>query len=127
MKVLIIDDDKFVSTLLESELRQDNNEVRSFSDGEHGLAEALDWKPDVIVLDLIIPKKDGFEVLQALHLSREKQHPAVFIFSSLSQPHDMEEAIALGARGYFMKGEHTVHHIVEAIRELSQSTHPTNS
>ncbi len=115
MKVLVIDDDKFFRTLLESELRQENMEVMLAGDGEDGIKKTKEWKPDAIVLDLILPKKDGFEVLGALKEMPEGKNAAIFVFSTLSQEHDKTEALNLGARKCFMKGEHTVHHIAEAI------------
>lgn len=118
MKVLIIDDDNFLRTLLESELKQENIEVLLAYDGEDGIAKAKAWKPDVIVLDLIIPKKDGFEVLDVLRETPEGKRAVIFVFSSLAQEHDKSEALALGAREYFTKGEDTVHHIADTIRLL---------
>ncbi len=118
MKVLVIDDNKFFRTLLEAELAQENMEVMLASDGEEGIKKTKEWKPDAIVLDLILPKKDGFEVLEALKEMPEGRNAAIFIFSTLSQEHDKSEALGLGAQKYFMKGEHTVHHIAEAIHAV---------
>ena len=115
MKVLVIDDDRFFRTILESELRQENMEVLLANNGEEGISMTKELKPDAIVLDLILPKKDGFEVLTALKDLPARDRPAVFVFTSLSQEHDKFEAISLGALQYFTKGEHTVHHIAEAI------------
>ncbi len=121
MKVLVIDDDKFLSTLLESELHQANMEVAVVAGGEEGIQKVKEWKPDVVVLDLILPKTDGFEVLEKIHNLPEAKHATIFIFSTLAQEHDKEEALSLGATAYFMKGENTVHNIVEAICVLPPS------
>ena len=121
MKVLVIDDDKFLRTLLQSELEQANIQVVIAGDGDDGIAKAKSEKPDAIVLDLILPKRDGFELIEELKKTPEGKHAAIFIFSDLSQDHDKEEALRLGAKGYFKKGEHTVHHIVEAIIALAIS------
>ena len=118
MKVLIIDDDKFLTTLLESELHQANIEVAIASSGDDGIKKAKEWKPNVVVLDLILPKTDGFEVLEKIHNLPEAKHTTIFIFSTLAQEHDKSEALSLGAEAYFMKGENTVHNIVEAICAL---------
>ena len=63
MKVLVIDDDKFFRTILESELRQENIEVMLAKDGEEGILKTKEWKPDAIVLDLILQKKDGLRII----------------------------------------------------------------
>ncbi len=115
MKVLIIDDDKFLGTLLESELHQANIEVTIATSGDDGIQKVKEWKPDVVVLDLILPRTDGFEVLEKIHNLPEAKHTTIFIFSTLAQEHDKAEALALGAKAYFMKGENTVHNIVDAI------------
>lgn len=121
MKVLVIDDDKFLRTLLQSELEQANMQVVIASDGEEGIAKVKTEKPDAIVLDLILPKRDGFELMEELQKIPEGKRAAIFIFSDLSQDQDKQEALRLGARGYFKKGENTVHHIVEAISALAIS------
>ncbi len=121
MKVLVIDDDKFLRTLLQSELEQANIQVVIATDGDDGIAKAKSEKPDAIVLDLILPKRDGFELIEELKKTPEGKHAAIFIFSDRAQDHDKEEALRLGAKGYFKKGEHTVHHIVEAIIALAIS------
>jgi DNA-binding response OmpR family regulator len=118
MKVLVIDDDKFLRSLLESEMRQENLDVFLVENADDAVAKLKAWKPDAIVLDLILPKKDGFELLSELRATAEGKHAPIFIFSSLAQAHDQEEALALGARAYFIKGSHTVHQVVEAITAL---------
>ena len=118
MKVLVIDDDKFTRTLLESKLRQENIDVALASDGDEGIQKVKEWKPDVIVLDLILPKRDGFELLEVLKKTPEGKHAEIIVFSTLSQERDKAEALSLGAKAYFMKSENTVHHVVEAITAL---------
>ncbi len=114
MHILVIDDDKFFRTLFESEFRQVNAEVALAEDGEEGLLLAKKTKPDIVILDLILQKKDGFEVLAELKRTPEIRETKVIVFSSLSQDHDKEEALALGAREYFLKGRHTVQDVVQA-------------
>jgi two-component system alkaline phosphatase synthesis response regulator PhoP len=114
MHILVIDDDKFFRTLFESEFRQVNVEVALAEDGEEGLLLAKKTKPDIVILDLILQKKDGFEVLAELKRTPEIRETKVIVFSSLSQDHDKEEALALGAREYFLKGRHTVQDVVQA-------------
>jgi two-component system, OmpR family, response regulator VicR len=122
MKVLIIDDDKFLCTMLESALRQENYDVAVTHDGDDGVTKLLSWKPDAIILDIILPKKDGFEVLDTIKNSSQTKNIPVFIFSSLSQEQEKKEMVRLGARGYFSKGTETVHHLVEAINKLRGSS-----
>jgi two-component system, OmpR family, alkaline phosphatase synthesis response regulator PhoP len=118
MNVLIIDDDKFFRTLFEAEFRQVNAEVTLASDGEEGLALAKKIHPDVIICDLILQKKDGFELLADLTKTPEGKNAKIFVFSSLAQEHDKEEALNLGAHAYFFKGKQTVQDVVQAACSL---------
>jgi len=118
MKVLIIDDDKFTRTVYESELHQENIDAVLAEDGERGLALARESKPDLILLDMILPKKSGFEVLEDLQRDPELQNIPVVIFSSLRQQHDIDEAMKLGAVQYLPKDSHSPKQIVEEIKKI---------
>jgi CheY-like chemotaxis protein len=116
MNVLVIDDEKFVRNVFASELGQENISVTLAEDGEKGLKLAREKKPDVIVLDLILPKKDGFEVIGELRNIPELKHTLIYVFSGLAQEHDKQEALSLGVSAYFPKNQFTVHQVVDAIR-----------
>lgn len=118
MKVLIIDDDKFIRTVYESELHQENIDAVLAEDGERGLALARESKPDLILLDMILPKKSGFEVLEDLQRDPELQNIPVVIFSSLRQQHDIDEAMKLGAVQYLPKDSHSPKQIVGEIKKI---------
>ena len=119
MKVLIIDDDKFIRNLFISELTQENFVVITAPEGVSGVELIKSEKPDVVVLDLLLPGLDGFGVLEAVKKLPDdvRAHIALFVFSSLGQEHDREEALALGATGYFPKDHATVRKVIDAIRE----------
>ena len=119
MKVLVIDDEKFIRNVFASELAQENIDVATASDGEEGLVKAKEWHPDVIVLDMILPKRDGFELLELFRKMPELKGVAVYAFSELAQEHDKTEAMELGAIEYFSKDQHTVRQVVDAIRARS--------
>jgi CheY-like chemotaxis protein len=127
MKVLVIDDDKFIRSLLVSELVQENLFAETASDGEAGFAKILEWHPDVVVLDLILPKQDGFAVLEKIKKLPPdiRGHLSVYVFSSLGQEHDRDEALALGATAYFSKNNTTVRNIIEIIRAKFLGTTPS--
>ncbi len=98
MKILLIDDDAFFRQLYSDKLRQKGAEVVTVGDGEDGLRKVSEFVPDIVLLDLIMPKKDGFEFLRSLTV----QVP-VLVFSTLGQEKDIEEAMKLGAKGYVNK------------------------
>jgi DNA-binding response OmpR family regulator len=118
MKVLIIDDDRFITSLFTSEFAQENIAAPVAHDGVEGLALLEAEQPDVVVLDMILPKKDGFEMLEHIAAMKGKR-PVVYAFSSLAQENDREEALRLGAKEYFVKDRNTVRQVVEAIRSLA--------
>lgn len=103
MKILIIEDDAFFQRFYATKLTENGFEVVTASDGEEGLAKIAQTQPDVILLDMIMPKKDGFEVLQEIAKMPNAVHIPVIIFSSLGQEKDVQRAKELGAVDYINK------------------------
>jgi DNA-binding response OmpR family regulator len=103
MKILLIEDDKFFREFYSSKLREKNIEVDTAQDGEEGLAKIQSFIPDVVLLDIIMPKKNGFDVLTELGRLQLLPRLPVLVFSTLGQEKDVEEARKLGARGYVNK------------------------
>jgi len=120
MRVLLIEDDKFFQDFYAFKLREKNVDVDVASNGEEGLKKLSEKEPDVILLDLIMPKKDGFEVLQAMAAAGLIQKIPVLVFSTLGQEKDVAKATALGARGYVNKSFFDFDRLLEKIVELSQ-------
>jgi len=115
-KILIVEDDKFLRELITRKLIQENFEVIEAIDGEEGLEKAKETKPNLILLDLILPGIDGFEVLTKL-----KEDPAltvipVIVLSNLGQREDVERGLRLGAVDYLVKAHFTPNEIIEKIR-----------
>lgn len=103
MKVLLIEDDKFFQKFYSAKLREQNIETDVASDGEEGLLKMQQFNPNVVLLDLIMPKKDGFSVLEARSLDENLKRIPVIVFSSLDQEKDLEKAKNLGATDYIDK------------------------
>ncbi len=118
MKVLIIDDDRFTRLVYQSQLSQENIKVDLACDGEEGLKKIKETKPDLILLDIILPKKTGFEVLENIQKDPELKKIPVIVFSSLSRQSDIEKAMKLGAKKYLPKDSHTPKQIVEEIKKI---------
>lgn len=117
-KILIIEDDKFLRELIARKLAKDGYDVSEAVDGEEGVKKAKETGPDLILLDLILPEMDGFEVL-----SKIKQDPAsslipVIILSNLGQKEDIEKGLKMGAADYLIKAHFTPGEIVEKIRSI---------
>jgi DNA-binding response OmpR family regulator len=120
MKILLVEDDTFFREFYAAKLKEDGMEVEVASDGEEGLDKATKLKPDLILLDIIMPKKDGFEVLQALSQSATMKKVPVIVFSTLGQESDVEKAKKLGARDYINKSFFDFENLKTKIKALSQ-------
>ncbi|HWY79805.1 MAG TPA: response regulator [Candidatus Sulfotelmatobacter sp.] len=103
MKILLIEDDAFFRRFYSSKLREKNIEVEAASDGEEGLKQLQTYTPDLVLLDIIMPKKDGFDVLREMAQLHLIPKIPVLVFSTLGQEKDIEKARMLGARGYVNK------------------------
>lgn len=103
MRILLIDDDLFFQKFYATKLSEKGFEVYVASDGVEGIKKAKAIKPDIILLDIIMPKKDGFEVLKAFASDQEMRNTPVLVFSTLGQEEEVKKALALGARDYTNK------------------------
>ena len=120
MKVLIIDDDKFIRTIYASSLKQENINVVTAANGEKGLETAKTEKPNLILLDMILPGKHGLDVLKEIKTVPELAKIPVVIFSSLNQQTDIDQATALGAIKYLPKDQLSPDQIIAEIKKLLQ-------
>ena len=119
MKVLLIEDDKFFREFYAGKLKQKNIEVEQAADGEEGLKKILEIRPDLVLLDLIMPNKDGFEVLEEMQKGKLTAEIPVLVFSTLGSQKDIDKAQELGARGYINKSFFDFDKLFNRIMELS--------
>ncbi|HLD01678.1 MAG TPA: response regulator [Patescibacteria group bacterium] len=103
MKILIIEDDKFFQKFYTFKLREQKFEVSVAGNGEEGLQKVKSFMPNLIILDLIMPKIDGFAVLSALQKDSLLKAIPVLVFSTLGQEKDVIRAKKLGAKDYVNK------------------------
>jgi CheY-like chemotaxis protein len=116
--VLVIDDDKFFVEFYRSELSQYNIQTESALDGELGVSKAIELLPDAILLDAIIPKKDGFQVLAELKANEKTKHIPLIVISSLNSGPDQERLIAAGADKLFNKLIDLPRDVAEYVQKL---------
>ncbi len=116
-KVLIIEDDQFLRDLIVRKLEDEGFVTLQAIDGEEGLRVFREKKPDLVLLDLILPGMDGFEVLKQAKEDKSIAHIPVLILSNLGQRDDIERGIKLGAKDYLIKAHFTPGEIVEKVRE----------
>lgn len=115
-KILVIEDDKFLRELISKKLAKEGFAVSEAIDGEEGIKKIKEEKPDLILLDLILPGIDGFEVLSKMKDDPLLSAVPVIILSNLGQKEDVEKGLKLGAVDYLIKAHFTPGEIIEKIR-----------
>lgn len=114
--ILIIEDDKFLRELIAQKLIKEGYEVSEAVDGEEGIKKVKDEKPTLVLLDLILPGIDGFEVLNRMKEDIALSPIPVIILSNLGQKEDVEKGLKLGAADYLIKAHFTPGEIIEKIK-----------
>ena len=116
--VLVVEDDKFLRELISQKLVKEGYNISQAVDGEEGLKKIKEEKPDLVLLDLILPGIDGFEVLVRAKEEQEVAKIPVIILSNLGQKEDIEKGIKLGAFDYLVKAHFTPGEIIEKIKRI---------
>ena len=117
-KILVVEDDPFLSNLLKIRLEKERLNVILVKDGDEALKKIQETDPDLILLDLILPKKSGFEVLQNISLDPNFKNKPVVIISNLGQTIDVQKAKELGAVEYFVKAKISIDDLILKIKEF---------
>jgi DNA-binding response OmpR family regulator len=117
--ILLVEDDPFLSSILQLKLDKENFRTIRAADGEEALNLLIEQgiKPDAILLDLILPKKNGFEVLETIRQDPTLEKLPVIIISNLGQPSDIDRGKALGVIDYFVKAKLSVDELVNKVKE----------
>ncbi len=115
-KVLIVEDDRFLVKAYQIKFNSAGFNIISATDGAAGLELARKELPALIILDLMLPKMNGFEFLKAIKADEKTRHIPVITISVLGQSADQEKALSLGAEDYFIKTDHTIEEIAEKIK-----------
>jgi DNA-binding response OmpR family regulator len=121
-RVLLVEDDRFLRRACEASLQQRGFDVRTATDGEVGLALAASQPFDIILLDLLMPKKPGIEVLAALKSNESTARIPVLILSNSSREEDKRRAVELGANGYYVKANLSLKTLGDEITRLVGKT-----
>jgi len=116
--IMIIEDDHFLSSLMKARLEKEGFTVVQAFDGEEAMSLLKQGVPLLVILDLIMPKVTGFEVLQMISITPGLDKVPVIIVSNLAQDSDIEKARQLGAREYFVKVKVSIDDLVGKIKTL---------
>lgn len=116
--ILIVEDDKFLRELISQKLVKEGYKISSAVDGEEGLNKIKEEKPGLVLLDLILPGIDGFEVLSKMKGDPSLAQIPVIILSNLGQKEDVERGLKMGAVDYLIKAHFTPGEIIEKMKNI---------
>jgi len=117
-KIVFIEDETTLQKMLSAALQEEGYSVITASDGEEGLAAVRSEKPDLVLLDLILPKMDGFTVLSEIKKDEATAHTPVIVLTNLESAEDVGRVVALGATTYLVKANYDLPDIVLKVKEV---------
>ena len=115
-KILLVEDDTALAGVYKSRLELEGFEVREVNNGEDALSAAVEFKPDLVLLDAMMPKISGFDVLDILRNTPETANIRVIMLTALSQPKDKERAESLGVDDYLVKSQVVIGDVVDRVK-----------
>ncbi len=116
-KILFVEDEPALQQSMSEALRRAGFEVVSALDGEAGERLAKSEHPDLVLLDLILPKKNGFEVLQSIKADAETKNIPVIVLTNLEGAADIDRVISAGATTYLVKANYGLHELIEKVKD----------
>lgn len=115
-KILLVEDDTALADVYQARLELEGFDVRQVNNGEDALSAAIDYKPDLVLLDAMMPKISGFDVLDILRNTPETTNVRVIMLTALSQPKDKEHAESLGVDDYLVKSQVVIGDVVDRVK-----------
>lgn len=116
--VLLVEDDAFLSGIYQKKFEMEGFKVSVSDNGEKAVADARKKKPDIILLDILLPKLDGFAVLNKLKADREIKDIPVILLTNLGQKEDVQKGLDLGAADYLIKAHFKPSEVVDKARKV---------
>jgi len=115
-KILLVEDDASLAAVYRARLELEGFDIKEVHNGEDALSAAVSYRPDLILLDVMMPKISGFDVLDILRNTPDTMNVRVIMLTALSQPKDKERAEKLGADDYLVKSQVVISDVVERVR-----------
>jgi len=117
IKILLAEDDSFIQKAYKDGFERKNFDVLVAGDGEVAINLMKSNKPDIVLLDLIMPKKNGFDVLKEMKSDEDLKNIPVIVLSNLGQDSDVDKCKTMGAVDYLIKSDYSIPEILEKIKE----------
>ncbi len=116
-KILLVEDDDALASVYQTRLEAEGFNLRRVPNGEDALAAALEYHPDLILLDVMMPKVSGFDVLDILRNTPDTANVKIIMLTALSQDSDRERAESLGVNDYLVKSQVVIADVVDRIKQ----------
>ncbi len=117
-KILLVEDEKILSEMYQTKLEREKFEVVNVEDGGEVLEKVKKEKPDLILLDVILPKTNGFDILAELKANSKLKNIPVIMLTNLGQEEDIKKGKELGAKDYIVKANSTPAQVVEKVKKI---------
>lgn len=117
-KILLVEDDPFLADIYKTKLTEEGYNVICAFDGDEALRKVIEEKPDLTLLDIVLPNVDGWEILRKIKADDAAKDVKVIILSNLGQKEEVEKGMALGAIGYLIKAHHTPSEVAAEVKKL---------
>ncbi len=118
IKILIVEDDTFLLNMYADKFRAEKFDVSVADNGIKALKLAQENKPEIILLDILLPKKNGFEVLEELKANKETKSIVVILLTNLSQKDEIKKGMDLGAKDFLIKAHFMPNEVVAKVKKL---------
>ena len=115
--ILLVEDDSFLAGMYMTKLKLENFEVKLADNGEDALKMAQKDVPDLVLLDIILPRMDGFEVLKGIKASPKTKDVPIILLTNLGQKKDVDKGLSLGAEDYLIKAHFMPNEVIEKIKK----------
>jgi len=115
--ILLIEDEEILANLLVKRLKEEGYNISLAKNGEEGLVRIKDEKPDLILLDIVMPKKGGFEVLEEMQKNPEMKDIPVVVISNSGQPVEISRALELGVKDYLIKTQFNPEEVIKKVKK----------
>lgn len=118
--ILLVEDDTFLSGMYVTKLTHEGFDVQLATDGEEAVRQARAVLPDIVLLDIVLPKKDGFHVLEEIKTDETTKDIPVILLTNLGQKDDVDRGLKLGAKDYLIKAHFMPSEVVQKVKETIQ-------
>jgi len=116
--VLLVEDDTFLANIYKTKFEMEGFKISVSDNGENGLKDVKSKKPDIILLDILLPKMDGFAVLEKLKKDGETKDIPVILLTNLGQKDDVEKGLEMGAADYLIKAHFKPSEVVDKVKKI---------